>query len=120
MLQERHGKDAFSPKFSQETANEEEKIWRERIHQRFEELTDPYNDSDYPHVKLLPMWHGTNPTVMDSILKTGYSNLATTDPGFFGKGIYSTCEAEYAYRVYSQGALILNWVSAYSAYPVIH
>ena len=47
-------------------------------------------------------------------------HLATTDPGFFGNGIYSAREAEYSYRVYSQGALILNWVACFSAYPVIH
>jgi hypothetical protein len=49
-----------------------------------------------------------------------YANLATTDGGFFGKGLYSAYEAEYSYRVYGKGALILNWVASYSTYPVIH
>jgi len=32
---------------------------------------------------------------------------------------FSTAEAEYAYRVYSSGSLLLNWVAFYSAFPII-
>ena len=116
MLQERHNSPAFAPKFSQEN----DAAWRKEIHQRFEQLAAPYVDSDYPNVKLLPLWHGTSPEVIISILKTGYANLATTDDGYFGKGLYSALEAEYAHRVYSKGTLVLNWVSMFSNYPVIH
>ena len=42
--------------------------------------------------------------------------FATTDSGFFGKGLYSTLEAEYAFNVYNKGAMVLNWVAVYSAY----
>jgi hypothetical protein len=86
----------------------------------FQQLAQPHADTDYPAVKLLPLWHGTNPNLIDSICKTGYANLAKTDSGYFGKGIYSSHEAEYAYRVFSEGALVLNWVAVFSAYPVIH
>jgi hypothetical protein len=48
-----------------------------------------------------------------------YANLASTDAGFFGKGLYSAHEAAYAHRVYSKGALIVNWVAIGSAYPVM-
>lgn len=63
--------------------------------------------------------------VFASVCKTGYANLATTDSGFFGKGIYNTHEAAYAYRCYATlnglraGVLLMNWVSSYSVYPVI-
>ena len=67
----------------------------------------------------MPAWHGTRPQVLDSIFRAGYANLASTDLGFFGKGLYFSHEACYASQVYSQGALVLNWVSSYSAYPVI-
>jgi hypothetical protein len=40
------------------------------------------------HISLLPLWHGTSPSVLESILTTGFANLATTDVGFFGKGLY--------------------------------
>jgi ribosomal protein L36 len=89
------------------------------VHEQCEVLAKPYIDGEYPNVKLLPVWHGTRPEMLDSIFTIGYESLAITDSGFYGKGLYGTYEAEYAYRVYSQGALILNWAACYSAYPVI-
>lgn len=115
MLQARDGNDAFAPHWSQET----ESGWRQTIHQQWQTLAAPYQDSDYPAVKLMPLWHGTKPEVLESIFTAGYANLANTDAGFYGKGIYSAHEARYAYRLYSKGALILNWVATYSVYPVI-
>ena len=70
----------------------------------YEALAQPYGDPDFPAVKLLPLWHGTDPAIVDSICRVGYANLATTDGGFFGKGLYSAHEAEYAQRVYSKGS----------------
>jgi serine/threonine protein kinase/tetratricopeptide (TPR) repeat protein len=125
-LQKRAGKPAFAPKWFNEGTNEH-KAWRAKINEHYEKVTAPYTDSDYPNVKLMPVWHGTRKEVVGSILETGYANLATTDVGFFGKGIYSAFEAEYSYRLYStqnykrtDGVLLLNWVSSYSAYPVIN
>ena len=82
-------------------------------------MTQPFVDPDYPDVKLMPTWHGTNPNILDSLFKIGYSNLAFTDAGFFGKGLYSAYEAEYSWRVYSKGALVFNWNAIFSALPVI-
>ena len=115
-LQQRASNSAFAPKWSWELENSE---WREKIHLMYEALAKPYRDPEYPAVKLLPLWHGTSPAIVDSICRTGYANLATTDGGFFGKGLYSAYEAEYANRVYSKGALILNWVASFSSYPVV-
>jgi len=115
LLQERNA----NPDYASKWQNENNSDWRKKVHQKWQSLAFPYPDSDYPAVKLLPGWHGTAPEILDSIFKTGYANLATTDSGFFGKGIYSSHEAEYAHRVYSKGALILNWIASYSAYPVI-
>jgi len=89
----------------------------------FEKLTHPYKDPDHPDVKLLPAFHGTKKEILDSLFRTGYASLATTDKGYFGKGIYSSHEAEYAHRCYSSvhenGVLILNWLAIFSALPVI-
>ena len=82
-------------------------------------MAKPYLDPNYPAVKILPLWHGTRPEILDSIFRAGYANLATTDSGYFGKGFYSAYEARYSYSVYAKGALILNWVAVFSAYPVI-
>ena len=76
--------------------------WRGEVHQQFQTMAKPYQDSDYPSVNLLPMWHGTKAAIVDSIFRSGYANLATTDSGFFGKGIYGAHEAEYSYRVYAK------------------
>jgi len=95
--------------------------WGEVHQQQFKGMAKSYQDNDYPLVNLLPMWHGTKAAIVDSIFRTGYANLATTDSGFFGKGIYGAHEAEYSYRIYAKqgGALILNWIACFSAYPVI-
>ena len=129
-LQQRENNPAFKPKWPNGQENQQEPIesqnqiaWRSEIHQQCLTLAKPYQDSDYPAVNLLPMWHGTKKAIVDSIFKTGYANLATTDAGFFGKGIYGAYEAKYSHRVYADkqdGALILNWTAFFSAYPVIY
>jgi len=123
MLQQRSKQPAFTPKWHTE-GNSQQQAWRKKINDRFMQLTKPYTDPDCPAVKLLPLWHGTKRSILPSLFSTGYANLATTDAGFYGKGLYSAGEAEYSYRVYADNkeqekALIVNWVTTYSAYPVI-
>jgi TPR repeat protein len=82
-----------------------------------------HRDPNAPHVMLLPLWHTTNETILDSLFTTGFANLATVDSGYFGKGLYSAGEAAYSYgvygKMYQRSALLMNWVAAYSVYPVI-
>jgi hypothetical protein len=127
-LQERDSNSAFVAKWPKGQENMSDPVepqenidWRGEIHEQFKTIAESYRDADYPSVNLLPMWHGTKTATVDSIFRTGYANLATTDNGFFGKGIYGAHEAEYSYRVYAKkgGALILNWTACFSAYPVI-
>ena len=115
LLQNRQGNPAFQPKWAQENESE----WRGAIHAMFERMTAAYQDKDCPNVKLLPVWHGTKPEILSSLFKTGFASLALVDAGYFGKGIYGAYEAEYSHRVYSKGALLLNWCAVFSAYPVI-
>jgi hypothetical protein len=49
-------------------------------------LTDPYQDEDYPNVKLMPLWHGTQREKLGSLLSAGYGAFGDTDNGYFGKG----------------------------------
>jgi len=70
-------------------------------------------------ITIVPGFHGTQESLVDEICETGFANLATTDPGFFGKGIYSTPQGEYAARVYGKGACILSFISVLNAFPVI-
>jgi serine/threonine protein kinase len=122
-MQQREGKDAFAPTWSKENNPE----WRAITDRKLRELARPHADPDYPAVNIVPQWHGTRREILDSLFSIGYVNLATTDSGFYGKGLYGAHEAEYSYRVYgpgstptpAEGALILNWVASFSAYPVI-
>jgi hypothetical protein len=137
ILQGRHNNPAFRPRFDVFSLSDEEQrlseieqqnlrinlaaeaAWRTKTREMWETMAAPYMDRDNLQVKLLPLWHGTRPEILPSIFKAGFANLASTDSGYFGKGLYSTYEAEYSYKYYCKGALILNWVSSFSAYPVI-
>jgi hypothetical protein len=119
-LQKRANNPAFIARWESECRSEEEQLWRKEICVRLKDRSALNINSDYPDVKFLKLWHGTQPAIVGSILETGYANLAKTDNGFFGKGIYFTSEVEYAMRVYSQGALIANEVAIFSAYPVVY
>jgi hypothetical protein len=113
LLNRRASKPAFKPKWDLSG-------WRKEVSQYAINLSEGYTDTDYPFVHIMPTWHGTSAGAISSICETGYASLATTDAGFFGKGIYTTHEAEYAYRVYSKGGpIVLNWSAFFSAYPVI-
>jgi len=119
-LQQRQGSKAFAPSWQ----NENDPQWREKTHQQLERWAASYQDTDYPNVKIVPVWHGTSKAICESIFKTGFANLATTDSGFYGKGIYGAHEAEYSYNTYAKkhgtnAALLMNWIATYSAYPVI-
>ncbi len=113
VLNERAGSPAFAPKWD----TEQDKPLRTRIDQALKTVTIQH-PATYHNVQLFPAFHGTKAPLLDSIFRTGFANLATTDSGFFGKGIYNTSHAEYAHRVYSDGTLLYNWVAFYSAYPV--
>ena len=115
VLNARGDNAAFMPKWGSES----DLPVRTRIDQALKEIT-VLHPSTYQHVQFLPMFHGTKATLVDSIFQTGFANLATTDSGFFGKGIYNTSYAEYAHRVYSDGTILFNWVAFFSAYPVTH
>lgn len=116
-LNQRAGNPAFKPKWREQKDNLELRI---KVYELYESKTEPYKDDLFPSVKFLPMWHGTKPECVDSICKTGFANLALTDSGYFGKGIYSSYDAEYSWRVYAKGGvLVLVWNACFSAYPVV-
>jgi len=72
-------------------------------------------------VSIIPMWHGTqnNPETINSICSTGFANLATTDNGYFGNGIYGTPQAEYSARVYGRGVCFLCFAFIGNLFPVL-
>ena len=121
LLNNRAGNAAFRPRW----AEREEyglNALRESIMDRFHRLSQPYATERYRGLHFLPLWHATSAKLLPSILSTGFANLATTDLGYFGKGIYGSTHAEYAKRVYGggyhQGALLLLWAGTHSPFPV--
>ena len=119
LLAERHGNAAFTSKWDVESKSDQERRQRQVSISLLKDMAKPHNDPQAPHVTLLPMWHGTRSSALESICKAGFANLALLDPGYFGRGLYNTGEANYAYRVYCQGALLVNWVSFFSGFPVL-
>jgi hypothetical protein len=116
-LQFRAGNEAFAPRWRAE--NEPE--WREAVLNQFGELTAVNADPAYPDVKLAFFFHSTHHKSLNGICDGGFANLALTDPGFFGKGIYTTNAAGYAVDVYGghDRVLLTVWVGASKVYPVI-
>ncbi len=53
LLQERHNNPSFTPNWHNENAVS----WRAHTDRLFQTLAKPYTDSDFPAVKLLPLWH---------------------------------------------------------------
>lgn len=106
--------------FSRKKDEQDENAYlREKVLEIFKEKTKDYSTEQ---CYFLPVWHGTREEVLKSIFKTGFANLANTDLGYYGKGIYGSTNAEYVKRVYSggyhKGVLLLNWVAINSPFPV--
>ena len=135
-LEEEAKQPAFTPKWKQE----EESTLRQKVNDRWKGMTVTYspfvvpgsNLRKYTNVKILPLWHGTTAAICDSICKTGFTSFGNhaliqggvslvqkNDIGFFGNGIYFTNSARYAADIYSDGNLLLAWVSMREPYPVV-
>eukprot|EP00727_Mastigamoeba_balamuthi_P002205 m51a1_g11982 hypothetical protein (220) ;mRNA; f:864959-865951 len=112
---------ADDPFFAPQWLSEDKLIQRASVMEYLNDQVEAYKDPEFPDVGLLPMWHGTAAGNVDSICRTGFANLAITDQGYFGKGLYTAYEAIYAYDAYAKadGVLLLCWVSFFSAFPVI-
>ena len=124
----------FLPRWNTEEGAEERKgvigRWKSQV-----ESFDPLEVTQLPlsSAKVLPLWHGSSVTKCESICSSGFTyfgkhhffdnhasgDAASTDLGYFGSGIYFTNSAHYA-SLYSNGHLLLSWVSMREPYPVIN
>ena len=83
----------------------------------------------WKEVKILPLWHGSNSRECEAIATSGFVHFGEISPedavaentnkGFFCNGIYFTNSARYAADIYSQGHLILAWVSMKEPFPIV-
>jgi len=99
-MQARAEKDSaafFKAKWDQLPEGIDEKKWRKRSHDFYLQLCEHYKDStNYPNLNTIYLWHGTDESSFKSIQNTGFTPLALTDSGYFGKGIYGTLDVKYA------------------------
>ena len=79
-LQSRAGKPAFAPRF----ASEAEAQQRGAVIDVLRAHAAPFHDVSYPDVTILAAWHGTDSSILPSIMSASFANLASTDSGFFG------------------------------------
>lgn len=109
--------------------------WKEQVHGFYPISVKQITRCDpLLNVRMLPLWHGTTPTVCHSIAMSGFTyfgkhhffnsdaksgTFKNTDPGYFGSGIYFTNSAKYA-SIYNSGTLLLAWVSMREPFPIIN
>ncbi len=140
-LEQEARSETFAPRWHQEDNVPLRQATLERWQQaagHFSPISIPTRDGKketFPLTKVLPLWHGSKQDICHSICKAGFtffgkhhylkdeaqgaSAAKSTDLGFFGSGIYFTNSARYAADIYSDGNLLLTWVSMRSPYPVI-
>jgi len=128
MIMSRQGhEDESSPMGKRFIKTHEKEAVLKRFSDRYERVAP--NDK----IKVVQTWVGTSPSVVDVVCNTGLADVRLTDKGFFGAGIYSTLQADYA-RVYAEGryfgatpipanqdgehCLLLCWVAVGNVYPI--
>ena len=64
------------------------------------------SSSSMLHVPVLPFIQGTGENAAHRIAKNGFGTTATTDPGWYGQGMYFTTRVSYAH-LYSSGVYVI-------------
>lgn len=124
-----------NPVFAPKWHVENQTMQREAVIQRWKQMTDQFPNikvtsgnrvDSITKARVLPLWHGVKEQAVVSICEAGFTYFgkhkkdgSSTDPGYFGSGIYFTNSAAYA-KMYSQGRLILAWVTTRDPFPVIN
>jgi hypothetical protein len=101
-----------------------------QIFSPFQTMESDGRKRTWTQTKVLPLWHGSDKPICDSICKSGFTFFGktsigsvggpkSTDEGFFGSGIYFTNSARYASDIYGQGHIVFAWVSMREPFPVV-
>jgi len=122
-LHGRHFKDAFKPKWPDESTPEE-LVARTTAIERLRKWHMRSSSAKATNATLVPFWHCTSLDIALKICSTGFASLQRLDEGWYGKGMYGTPQAEYAWRVYRKNhknpVLLLAICALGHPYPVIH
>lgn len=135
--------EKFKPEWHLEDSDQEMTAARQKVIESWESQVDEFSpisviidDVEYTfdNARVLPLWHGTSAEIGRSIASSGFTyfgknhcfdpnakagNFASTDPGYYGSGIYFTNSAKYA-SMYKSGCLIMAWVAMKKPFPVIN
>jgi hypothetical protein len=129
---------AFPPTWDQESRAGQ----RAQAIERWKESADifsPFHTQEadgrklvWSKTKVIPLWHGTNQAVCESIGTNGFAFFGknvipgaggappkSTDEGYFGSGIYFTSSARYASDYYCSGHLLMGFVIMRQPFPVV-
>lgn len=116
LLEERGKQTAFQPDWEFDA---EEAPLRKKVLKKL--MAKAQSPEGCTHTKVVAMFHGPKKRYLDSIFCGNLANLAKTDAGYFGNGVYHTSSAQYAYKYTDkEGQLLMNWICFSSVYPVIH
>jgi hypothetical protein len=96
-LQSRAHKPAFKPSFESEAHAQP----RNAVLDILRAHGEPFRDPDYPDVTIVGAWHGTDSTILPSIMSTSFANLAKTDSGFFGRS-FDSCAVHASHAIIRQ------------------
>jgi len=59
---------------------------------------EPFRNAAFPDVTIVGAWHGTDSSILPSIMSTSFANLAKTDSGFFGRS-RDVCAARASHAI---------------------
>lgn len=111
------GDDAINPDFEP---------WLEARHRVFSEwerisLEAPCSAEiarHFPGAKIVPIVRGSSAEHIRHCAAFGFPNIALTDRGFFGRGIYFTTSMSYA-AIYNPRTLFIGFLATGSVFPVV-
>lgn len=126
-IMSQQGHDKESSPFNQRFEKTPEKLAvLDRLSQHYQRVSQ--NDK----IKIVPTWVGVSRTKLEALCKAGFADLRQLDKGYFGAGIYSTLQADYA-RIYAEGlvggsplpptaegehCLLFCWIAVGNVYPI--
>lgn len=79
-------------------------VQKKEVLERLMELRLP---TETKRANVFLFWHGCSHSAADKICQTGAADIALTDGGYFGRGVYLSAQAEYSMG-YSDGSLKNN------------
>lgn len=95
-----------------------DKAW---VLEQFEKRCNDIHWNSELNLPILPVLHGTDANIANSICQTGFSAVSSLDEGFFGQGMYFSSSAIYTLPYFATKAepvILLCWLIPGNTFPV--